>query len=221
MIDPRDENSTGVGNYVSPQDFQRQQEQINRENQQKSLEAINAATPDWLTKNLNRQNPMPWENYLPDEIANSSNSLAANDLAKARTPGYLTGQVLNGVGAASTNNMGAGNSLGAANPMGSAIAKRYQAGLGNKLATIQSQVQASEPTMQSQELNRAAQMFGSDQAIAQANFKEQYNYETQRNQLYNQYKNALSAGTASTVGQVIGGAVAAGTLVISAAGAGG
>lgn len=176
-----------------------------------------ASLPSWETGDLSRQNPLPWQAYLPNEIANSAGGLAEGIQAKGEDPNYLKGQLMQGVSQDSTTHLGAGSSLGANSPMSSAISKRYQNSLGNKLSQFQNTANASADSMRSQEENKAAQMYGSDQQIAQANYKEQYQYQMQRQQLYNAYQNANNAADSQMISQIIQGAATALPIIAAAA----
>ncbi len=175
------------------------------------------ATPDWLKNTQSRSNPLPWQTYLPDEIAGpqNNNSLAASAYRNASDPNFAN-RPMAGVGSDRANVGGVGDGLGSHNPMSSAISKRYEAGLGNKLSAMQTKTEANAPVAQSNELARASSMWGQDQSIAMANFKEQYAYQQQRAQLYTQWRNAQTAAENAVWGSVIGGISSVATLGIGA-----
>ncbi len=168
--------------------------------------ANQASAPNYQKYDLSRQNPLPWEQYLDERIAGpgNGNSLAQKAYEGSLDPNKIPNQLLNGVGSDKAGVAGVGDGLGSHNAMSSAISKRYAEKTAGNLNSIKTATQANAPVAQSAEMNRAASMYGQDQAIAMSNFKEQYAYQQQRQTMLTQWQNAKSAAESSIWGTIAG-----------------
>lgn len=184
-----------------------------RENEIKAL-------PKWQTEDLNINNPLPWQTYLPKELVDKGQQISD----RANSPDYFKDTVTRGVGQGSftrgrvdeSPSTFAADSLGSGygGAMSKAIANKYSKDYGSKVGAIKAQTEADAPVMQSQEKSRAADIFGKAQAIAMNNFREQQAYQEKRAQMYNAWKNAQNQAEAGFWGALMGlGGVVAGTAL--------
>lgn len=177
--------------------------------------------PDSATKNLSKENHLDWQRYLPKE----SDELAGGIAARNQTGQYLTDELSRGLDDNKQINTAApgGSSLGS--PMNQAIANKYNSQVQDKIGMIKQNIKANVPAQYSSQLGRAGDYMAKGQSIDMQNFKEQYDYQTKRAELKNQWDRAQGDATNVLLGVVVGavGAVAgyfAGGPAGAAAGAG-
>ena len=169
--------------------------------------AITGPNPD---KTLGKSNPLPGQNYLPQNFSDLYNSQLT------RTPDWYASTLNYGVGQPNVpfNAEGSGQA-GSNDPMLAAIQGQAQRNYGNASRSLQVQNAAAAAPMASAEETVAAKEMGAEYANDVQNFNQQYQYELQRQNLFNEYNTAVNQTTAQVMGQIFQGV---GALGMAAAG---
>lgn len=189
--------------------------------------------PKWQTQDLSESNPLPWQKYLDQGAIDIANDIFAN-ARQPRTPANLQ---LSGWGASGdpnalktgdfgeapvghdkyTDDLLKGVEMGAptgGSPMSDAISRKYQRETESNIGNLRRQIEQNAPMTQAKQLARAADIYGKQQAIRMQNFKEQYEFQQRRAQLYAAWKQAKDAGSASIFSAVLGGIGAVGGFIV-------
>lgn len=147
---------------------------------------------DWQSKHLGEDNPLPWQKYLPVD------AVEMGDEFNRRPESYFTDGMNEGVDRSDMFEA-------ARSPMEAAIAKKYRSQYGNKLSGLKAAGAVEGKARYGKEMARAADVYGKQQQIRMQNFKEQYEYQERRRQIYNQWVQAQNAAKGSWLSTVLGG----------------
>ena len=206
----------GMENQFAYDDAQKKKPApLNQQQQQmadraKAQEATLAETPDVYKNTLSESNKLPWQQYLDTSLANNLDATGknhnglANQIWNRAQNGENEGLLSHGVPTQASAIQLGNQPQGYNNPMNDAIAGKYNEKLTD---TIRNQKQLQDmgaPMRQSEELARSSDIFGKQQAIQMQNFKEQYAFQQQRQQLFTQYVNAQNQAEGEVLGQILG-----------------
>ncbi len=161
---------------------------------------------DWQNNDLGPDDPLPWQTKMPSE----SRDLALQIWGRALNPDIdRKGLLEYGVDktAGDVGNPGIGSALGSktGSAMTGAIEKKYSRDFGGAADRIkkQAEIQENPELLKSNELARSAEIYGKDQAIKMNNFKEQYAYVQQKNQIEEARRNAEVAARNGTIAGIL------------------
>jgi hypothetical protein len=154
---------------------------------------------------LSETNPLEWQTYFQSPTL---------ELAKTIQGRGMGGDPINrsellnyGAGGNKLGGM-AGDALGSrsVSSMSDALSKKVsaQSEAKTKAAKNIMDVQENPELQKSNELARAAEVFGKDQANRMMNFKEQYNYEQERARQAQELLNAQNAATSGVMSNLLG-----------------
>lgn len=161
--------------------------------------------PTYQTNTLSKQNPLPWQVYLPGQATDLAGQI--NNRALSGSDNAQRDELLNyGVNNTAPTKTASSLESNSVSAQSQAINNKASSSIGNNLDSIKAQnmINANPELRESQELSRAADIYGKDAAINMQNFKEQYNYEQQRQQMYVQYQNAQKQAQGQTLASILG-----------------
>lgn len=167
--------------------------------------------PGYLTKDLSKDNALPWQKYFDPSVTdtNDPNSMASKALARGQD--YYTNTAALGVDDAGHSIAFQSTPLtgGGSNPMSDAISRKYQKDVNSKLTNMQTQREAEAPMQYSKGMSRTAALLGAQQENEMKNFNEQYQFQMNRYNMYNQWRQAQANAQQSYLSSIMG---AAGTV---------
>lgn len=156
--------------------------------------------PGDMTKDLSKENPLPGQNYFPDEIAN------LNKEQLGRGEDFYTDHQNYGVG---EGMLAPDNSQ---DPMVQALQGGYNGYDQQQKADAQAVKTRNElnaPMMKSEAEGKAAAQLGTQYQKEVQNFNEQYAYQLKRHAMLNQWKIAKARAQAGLYGAIFSGIGAA------------
>lgn len=159
-------------------------------------------TPDYLKKDLSKKNPLPWQRYIDPGVSDVVNSQLgrvygtsdnAFDPNNINADGSYKEQPTKQTDSYTQNiergvNFSGGTPKPTGNAMLDAINNKYANQFANKYAGLATNNKINKPVYQSSQLARTGSVLGNIQANEMANFKEQYAFQQQRQQMYNQWQ---------------------------------
>lgn len=163
-----------------------------------------SAYPKFLTEDLSEENALPWQRYF-DESITGGGGLIDEQIGRTShatdSSGYLD-KTLN-LGLKDAPQLQA-TGFGFDSPMSEALAKKYSARVADGIKSIKTQGKIDRGSQVSKALGVIGNEIGASEKLRIQNFKEQYQYQQQRQQVYNQWVMANDAARAQFWGQVLG-----------------
>lgn len=162
--------------------------------------------PKWQRTDLGPDNLLPWQTNLP-----GYNTAIAAGMWREGLDGDnidRKGLTEHGIDNANPGGLGAGDSLGSGslNAMSSALKSKYDSETSGKVKNLKDQfsVNDDEAMRRSNTLSRAAEIYGKDQAKKLQNFTEQYNFQKERQALWDAHRRAEQEANSKTVSDILG-----------------
>ncbi len=179
-------------------------------------------SPTYLTQDLSKSNPLPWQRYFDHSATGAANQSADRNLTSINPDGslnqngYLAQTMSHGIPGQMAQ-LKAGP-MGAApdSPMSEAIANKYSTQSDKALSSFKSQKAIEQQGQASGELNQNTNQLGTMKKLELQNYKEQYDYQQKRQQLLMGWQIAQQQAKM----QILGTAIGAGGSIIGAAAAG-
>lgn len=160
---------------------------------------------DW-TSPLSRTNRLPGQNYFDTSVDETLIPQQTNRDFEGELDYGLDKNDLGGTGDAGFTS---GN-----DPMASALSARYEEQANNSLQSVLAQNREHGVVAKSGAENTASRELSAERQNEVQNFNAQYSYQIQRQNLYNQYQQALSQAQAGLFGAIFGGIGAIGGAVL-------
>jgi hypothetical protein len=162
-----------------------------------------------FSKTLGRDNALPGQNYFDPAI---DKTLIPSQLE--RDSKFYSDTLNHGVG---NNDVPQPNTVHGDDPMTKALASRYEGQVNDSVRSVKTQNDVTSHAMASDNMSRVGSELGAEYQNEVQNFSEQYNFEMQRQNLYNQWKTAQSQATQGLFGAIFSGLGSVGGAVIGAA----
>ena len=161
--------------------------------------------PAYLTQNLSESNPLPWQQYFNPLIGDTNQEGSWATQTLKRGPSYYSDTEGYGVGK-NPINAGAPQLSGArANPMSTAIASKYQRDTDSKLQKMRTNREMDSAVKYSSAIGKVGQVLGSAQGLANRNYQEQFQFQQQRQQLFDQWRQHVAQQEAAYTQQILQG----------------
>lgn len=173
-------------NFGDPGDLERWAKDLN----------VEKTAPKYQMEQLSKSNPLPWQKYIDPSISGDSNDIVNQQLNRNNSD-YYDASFNRGVDFSPPKAAPTGNA------MLDAINNKYASQYGTKYSGLALESDTKKPAWQSSQLNRTAGVLGTVQANEMQNFREQFQYQQQRQQLYQQWKSAQDQAKGSFLSSIL------------------
>lgn len=160
-----------------------------------------ANAPSWQTQDLSPTNPLPWQKYVDE---NPTVGTVSDSINRAKDPSQYENTLNYGLSNKPISGYESNLGMQGTDPMVGALNEKYQRDVGDKVQGIKSQNAANQPAYESGELGKAGKVVSAIQNNALTNFKEQYQFQMQRYNLYQQWQAQQNGAIGSFIGGAIG-----------------
>lgn len=167
----------------------------------------------YKTQELGQDNPLPWQKYTPSTLVGTDatgGGFVNDTLTRLNSPNVLKDTQFKNVNYGGMNPMRR-DSLG--DPVSAALNNKYASQYDTKIAGLKNEATIKDPVYRSKQYDRAGRVLGAVWQNQVANYKEQVAFQQQREQMWQQWKNAQDQAKASFISAalsfipVIGGAI--------------
>jgi hypothetical protein len=178
-----------------------------------------AGAPGYLSGDLSKSNPLPWQQYMPGQITDSTNpnSIVSQQLTKG--PEYFQNTLNNANVVGSKQPMFNQNFTGSGAPgqapsgQNAAIAQSAEGNVDRNQMALQTNAQQASPMLYSQMQGQAGSEMGAAQNLALQNFQAQYQFQLQRQNLYNQWRSTQNQASLGYLNSLTGGLGSMGSMM--------
>lgn len=150
-----------------------------------------------LNAPLSQSNALPGQNYFSSAV---DNTLIPSQLSRGAS--FYSGSLNYGGG---NSGIAEPNTVNSSDPMAAALANRYQGTVDNAKNAITTSNNVNAPVMASNNLSTVGNELNAEYQNQVQNFAQQYQFETQRQNLYNQYQTAQTQAQQGLLGSIFSG----------------